>query len=328
MILLVAGEESAGAQALRLAVERGHEVVAALTTPDDAADASDGSPAGPKGQQPGVVAKVARELGVARLDPGLVRDPAYADWIRERRVDLMLNVHSLRIAHGDVVSAPRLGSYNLHPGPLPRYAGLNAPSWAIYEGEERHAVTLHRMAADVDAGAIAYEAWFDIGPADTGLRVATACVRHGVALLGQLLDDAAQGPEHIPARPQDLTQRRWYARGAPNGGRVVWDEPARRIVDLVRASNYAPFPSPWGWPVATLDARREGRPEGAHVELVRVAATGDVAGSPPGTVGDAVADGVRVAAGDEWVTVQRVRVGGEAADPADVLAAGSRFTAA
>jgi len=56
-----------------------------------------------------------------------------------------------------VLGVPARGAWNLHPGPLPRYAGLNAPSWAIYRGEQRHGVTVHRMDRGIDTGDIAYQ---------------------------------------------------------------------------------------------------------------------------------------------------------------------------
>lgn len=302
VIVLVVAEESAGAQSLRLVARRGHEVVGVLTAPD---------------RSNGSVAGVADELGLPVLDPGRVRDPGLARWIADHGVDLLVNVHSLQIVHEDVIAAPRIGSFNLHPGPLPRYAGLNAPSWAVYEGETRHAVTLHWMAGKVDAGAIAYEAWFDIAPTDTGLRVATNCVRHGVPLVGRLLDDAARGAGHVPATPQDPAGRRWFGRGAPHGGRLPWDMPARRVVDLVRAATYAPFPSPWGWPATSLCGR--------DIEVTRVRPTGEAADAPPGTVGHARPGGVLVAAADEWVLVERLRVDGRPAAPGEALPAGARL---
>ena len=67
-----------------------------------------------------------------------------------------MNVHSLFLIH-PWSSAPTIGSFNLHPGPLPEYAGLNVPSWAIYEGEKRsHGVTVHWMDEGVDTGPIAW----------------------------------------------------------------------------------------------------------------------------------------------------------------------------
>jgi UDP-4-amino-4-deoxy-L-arabinose formyltransferase/UDP-glucuronic acid dehydrogenase (UDP-4-keto-hexauronic acid decarboxylating) len=312
MIVVLVAEEAAGLQTLRLVAERGCEIPGVLT--------SSGLEETGRGS---TVGALARRLGIPTFDPALVRDPAFADWIVDHSADLLLNVHSLHIAHADVVAAPHIGSFNLHPGPLPRYAGLNAPSWAIYEGESRHAVTLHWMASHVDAGPIAYEAWFDITPADTGLRVATNCVRHGVPLVGHLLDAANRGASHVPANPQSPDGRRWFGRGAPHDGRLPWNLPARRIVDLVRAADYAPFPSPWGWPRTTLDGR--------ELEVLRVAMTGETTASAgslaasPGTIGTARSDAVAVAAADEWIVIERLRCDGKACQPAAILPAGHRF---
>ena len=297
MKVVLAAEEAAGVHALRLLSSSDDVVVDAVLT----------SPPAPRGA---TVASLADELELPRLDPGRVCDPAFANWIGEREVDLLINVHSLRIADGAVVEAPRLGSFNVHPGPLPRYAGLNSPSWAIAEGEERHAVTVHRMTATVDTGAIAYESWFDIDPADTGLRVATRCGREGVALLKRLIEDAAG--EGVPALAQAPDGRRWFGAEVPHDGVLPWDAGARRVADLVRAADYAPFESPWGTFATSVGGRR--------LEIVRVARTGEPTGEPPGSIGAAREGGVPVSAGDEWVLVERARLEGSAVDPAHILA--------
>ena len=240
-----------------------------------------------------------------------VKDPRLAERLREDAVDLLLNVHSLHLVHPEVLAAPRIGSFNLHPGPLPEYAGLSVPSWAIYHGEERHGVTLHWMEAEVDAGAIAYEKRFEIGREDTGLSLSAKCVKEGMPLVERLLEDAARGA--VPATPQDLSRRRWFGREPPHGGRLPFELPARRIVDLVRASDYSPFPSPWGHPCARL--------EGREVEVMRASATGLAVDEPPGSVGP---QGV-VAAIDEWVVLERILVDGQRANPEEVLQAGMRF---
>jgi hypothetical protein len=85
------------------------------------------------------------------------------------------------------------------------------------------------------------------------------------------------------------------------------------VVDLVRAADFSPLPSPWGHPRATLG--------GQELELVRLAATGEPAAEPPGSVGP----GARVAAADEWVAVERLRSDGRTVDPAQALRPGDRF---
>jgi methionyl-tRNA formyltransferase len=303
MNVLLAAEEAAGAQALKLVAGRGHTITGVLTT---------GAP-----RNAPAISGLAREIGAAVLDPSLVRDAEFATWVVEHQVDLFVNVHSLHIAAPAVLAAPRVGSFNLHPGPLPGYAGLSTPSWAIFEGQTRHAVTLHWMTGEVDGGAVAYEAWFDIGPDDTGLKVATSCVRHGLPLLEHLLDDAAADPRQVPVHPQDPSGRRWCARAAPYGGQLPWQLRARQVVDLVRAASYAPFPSPWGCPLARLGGR--------ELEIVRVTTTGEPASSDAGVIGARRSGGVLVATADEWVLVERLRQHGVVVDPANVLPAGHRF---
>lgn len=298
MRTVLVAEESAGVQALRLVRAREHEVVAVLT----------GSDSGGPGA---TVAGLAGSLGLEVVDAGRVRDPQFAAWLRDRRVDLLLNVHSLHVAAPQVVAAPRIGAYNLHPGPLPEYAGLNVVSWAVYHGEARHGVTLHRMEPEVDRGAIAFDDRFDIGPRDSALAVFMSCVRRGMALLDRLLDAAESAA--VPARAQARATFRCFPAGPPEEGRLRWDRPARRVVDFVRACDYLPFPSPWG------------HPHCADVGILKASASGEPAAAAPGTVGPPRDGRVPVAAADEWVLVDLVERGGERRPATAALVEGERL---
>lgn len=301
MNVLLVAEESAGIQVLRLLSRSEHRIVAALTAPQTRGGGA-------------TVASVARALDVPVLPSESVRDPALANWIREQDVEVLLNIYSLFVVDGLVVAAPSIGSFNLHPGPLPCYAGLSAPSWAIYHGERRHAVTLHWMQAGIDTGPIAHEAWFDIDADDTGLSLSARCVRAGLPLVERLLADASNGADHIPTVEQDLTRRRYFPKGAPDGGRIRWSSTARQIVDLVRASDYFPFPSPWGQP--------RFRVAGREVGIAKATITRTLAAVPPGTIGRVETGRAEVAAGDEWIEVRRLMVDGEAMGPESLLHSG------
>jgi len=281
-VVLVA-EEAAGVQALRVLAGSGVTVVAVATGPADPARGV-------------TVAALARKLGYPLWPGASVRFPTLARQVRERRVDLLLNVHSLHRIHPEVVDAPRLGSFNLHPGPLPAFAGLNAPSWAVYLGERRHAVTLHRMAAGIDTGAVCYETWFDLDDAATGLSVSTRCVRLGIPLVERLLREAAAGTA-LPARAQDASRRRRFRRrDVPHDGRVPWHAAAEELARWVRASDFHPLPSPWGYPATRLD----GRP----LQLARAEADPLDAADDPGTVVDVGEHGARVATGRGTLSVR------------------------
>lgn len=53
-----------------------------------------------------------------------------------------------------VFALPRLGSINLHTGKAPEYRGSAPGFWEMYNGERRVGITIHWVAAEVDAGAI------------------------------------------------------------------------------------------------------------------------------------------------------------------------------
>jgi methionyl-tRNA formyltransferase len=301
-ILLIA-EEAAGVQAIRLLAGSSHHVVAVMT-------------GGGGGMASGLtIDGVASRLGFPVWPVRRVMETSFAETVRREEVDLLLNVHALYVLPGDLVAAPRLGSFNLHPGPLPGYAGLNAPSWAIYHGERSHGVTVHWMDAGIDTGPVAYEARLAVDEEDTGFTLSAKCVRAGIPLLHDLLQAAAEGA--VPRRAQAAGPRRYYGREVPQQGRLLWTVPARQVVNFVRACDYQPFASPWGHPAATIGGR--------ELLLLKATRTGEPCTTPPGSVGERVGSDVLVAAADEWVRVRRVRVGKFALPAAEVLQPGDRF---
>ncbi len=301
-ILLIA-EEAAGVQTLRMLAGSPHEVVAVMTR-------------GVGGLAVGAtVAGVASRLGYRLWPAQQVKDVGFADSLRSEKVDLLLNVHALYVLPAEVVAAPSIGCFNLHPGPLPRYAGLNAPSWAIYHGEQIHAVTVHWMDGGIDTGAIAYQSEMPIEEDDTGLTLSAKCVRAGLPLLHDLLQAASL--DAIPHLPQPDGIRRYYGKEVPHEGRLLWTESAGRVVNFVRACDYVPFPSPWGHPRAYLAGR--------ELSVLKAARTGERSDAPAGTVGRQVGSDVLVAARDEWVRLSRVQVGSSGFAAADVVTEGERF---
>jgi methionyl-tRNA formyltransferase len=245
-----------------------------------------------------LVYEAARKLGLETLPAELVRSPELASRLKDDGIDLLLNVHSLFLVHHDVLAAPRIGSFNLHPGPLPEYAGLNVPSWAVYNGEEMHGVSVHWMDDGIDTGPIAMTKAFDLNDSDTGLSVSAKCIRHGIPLVLGLVDTARRDPAGLPREEQDRSRRNFFAAGPPQGGRIDWARPAAEVLRFVRACDYGPFPSPWGRPRAELG--------GHEVGIASAAPTGARATGAAGTIHEVNEAGVVVATADELVVVQKV----------------------
>ena len=305
MNVILVGEESAGIQTLKALARSDHRIVAVMASPTK------------KSLSSSTLWRVAEQIGLPTWPASLVKDPAFAGRIRDAEVDIILNAHSLFVMHGEVVEAPRIGSFNLHPGPLPRYAGLNVVSWAIYRGEAIHGVTIHKMAVGINTGPIVYQSLFDIGRTDTALTLYAKCTKEGVALLLWLLETASRDENAIPLLPQDLTERQYFGKEAPENGRVNWSRLAREIVNLARACDYYPFPSPWGSPRARLGEQEIG--------VIKARLTGEPCNAAPGTVRRLAGPAVQVACVEEWIWLDKALIEGKYLPAADILKSGARL---
>jgi UDP-4-amino-4-deoxy-L-arabinose formyltransferase/UDP-glucuronic acid dehydrogenase (UDP-4-keto-hexauronic acid decarboxylating) len=177
------------------------------------------------------------------------------------------------------------------------------------------------MEPGIDTGHIVYQELFDIDDADTGLTLSARCIRSGIPLILRLMETASIDPAAIPLTPQDLIKREYFGREIPRDGKLFWTLPAREIVNFIRACDFFPFPSPWGHPKTILELM-SGEKE---IGVVKARLTGELCDSSPGTVGEVVGLGVKVACGDEWIVVNKLKVEGRYVDSAEVLKPGSRL---
>ncbi len=305
MNILFAGAESAGLHTLRMLADSEHTLKGVLSDPQ-----STNTRMGPG------VAEAARKLGYTVKPAKLIEDPNFAEWIVENDIDVLLNVHSMNIACPEVIKAFPVGAFNLHPGPLPKYAGLNAPSWAVYHQEENHAVTLHRMKETIDAGEIIYDAAFPITRSDTGLTVSTKCIQFGLSLIKRFLEDLEDRPVALNGRPQELARRNYYKRNqVPWDGRIQWNHSAAEIDAFVRASNYAPFTSPWGAPSTKLAEEK--------ILITKTEVSDIPATASPGTVGERINGKRAVASKDQWVLIHRCEHEGRSESAEAILETGA-----
>ncbi|HEX8266124.1 MAG TPA: formyltransferase family protein [Pyrinomonadaceae bacterium] len=80
-------------------------------------------------------------------------DAETIELMRAARADLGV-IYGTNIIKESVFSLPRLGSINLHQGLAPFYRGSAPVFWELYNDEREVGITVHRVAAKVDAGEI------------------------------------------------------------------------------------------------------------------------------------------------------------------------------
>ncbi|MCE2761531.1 MAG: formyltransferase family protein [Acetobacteraceae bacterium] len=105
-----------------------------------------------RGQQG--LAEIARTRGVALLEVEDVNGPACHAALRDARPDVILSFHFDQIFTLETVALAPMGGVNIHPSLLPRHRGPIPAFWALQEGSGATGVSIHRIAAQIDAGEV------------------------------------------------------------------------------------------------------------------------------------------------------------------------------
>ena len=124
--------------------------------------------------------------------------------------DWLLSIANLRLIPADVLALPTKGAVNFHDGPLPRYAGLNTPAWAIIHGETTHGVSWHMIEGGVDEGDLLAQKIIDIAPDETAYSLNSKCYAAGMESFSNVL--AQLEADKLERTAQDLGQRSYFAR--------------------------------------------------------------------------------------------------------------------
>lgn len=244
----------------------------------------------------------------------------YASALRAEPFDYLFAITHLAIIPDEVLSLPAKAAINFHDGPLPRYAGLNTPAWALLNGESEYGISWHLITPGVDEGDLLIQRTFEVSPDETSLSLNTRCFANGLEGFTELLDQLVEGTES--RTPQDLSERSVFMRNdRPLAAALLdWSRPASELAATVRALDFgASYPNPLS--VAKLVL-------GGEVYALHEAEEAEMDGEP-GEVLE-VEDGAPVVAtGDGALRLKRLSfLCGSPADPESIgLVAGAKLDA-
>ncbi len=211
----------------------------------------------------------------------------------------LFSIANLSIIPADVLALSARGAINFHDGPLPRYAGLNAPVWALANREPTHGITFHLIEGGVDEGDILAQRTFDLAPSETCLTLNTRCYEVAIDAFADVAD--MLGRWELNRTKQDLSQRTYFAKDQrPEAGCTLdFTRPAADVAALVRALDHGRYPNPVGTPKAVL-------PSGALL-LGDAVETGASSLLAPGAVVAVDEGGLEVATGSGTLRFSQVR---------------------
>lgn len=164
----------------------------------------------------------------------------------ELKPEFILNVNSFHILKERIRAIPNGGIINFHNGPLPSYAGVNIPTWVIWNAERRHGVAWHFVDGGIDTGDIILKGDFDVDRRETAASLTFKCMQHGMELFEKLLFSLLI--RQVPRERQSGTRTYFSRAEIPNDGYIDFSWGIEKIDRLFRCLDFRPFPNPLGYP--------------------------------------------------------------------------------
>jgi len=176
-------------------------------------------------------------LGSEALDEGVLPS-------EHSSFDHLFSIGHLKRLPEAVFTGAGSAAINFHDGPLPAYAGLNAPQWALLNAELTHGVAWHLIVTRIDGGDIVADRSFAIEPGETALSLNAKCFEAGLQAFADVLD-ALERPV-LAVRPQIGRRRLFVSHDRPGTGALI-DSARHSAADvrrLVNALYTGPYWSP------------------------------------------------------------------------------------
>ncbi len=153
-------------------------------------------------------------------------------------IDYLFSIVNSKIIPEKFLKKIKKLSINYHHAPLPKYAGINAPSWAIINNEKQHGISWHIMSNEVDSGDILKQSTFDLDEKETALSLNLKCYQHALNAFKELISDLRL-PGLSPIS-QSLDRRTYYGRNnKPKGnGWINWRYSGEEIEKYYRAFHF------------------------------------------------------------------------------------------
>ncbi len=221
------------------------------------------------------------------------------EWMGESEFDYLFSIVNLRMLPAEMIERPRVMGINFHDGPLPKYAGINAPSWALLEGAKEYGVTWHEMTAEADRGRVLEQSRFEIGANESAFSLNARCFNEGMESFSKLADKLVDGT--LQPAEQDFSQRSYFGkhRRPVGAGLIDFSLRSELVRAFVAAHDYGNgYANPFGLAKVKV---------GDRVIAAQAAVQLDQAPSTPGTVESVGDDGLVVSTVDSAVRLEGLR---------------------
>jgi methionyl-tRNA formyltransferase len=225
-------------------VGAGHQVIAAYSQPARAAGRGMAARKSP-------VQMFAETAGIPVLTPDNFKSVDAQAAFAAHAADAAVVVAYGLLLPAAVLTAPRLGCFNLHASKLPRWRGAAPIQRAIMAGDTETAVMAMRMQQGLDTGPVCLAEQIAIGADQTAGELHDVLAQRGASLMVRALAALERGSLHCTPQADDGVT---YAKKIDKAeARIDFNADARDVHNRIRG--LSPFPGAWF--EAGADGKRE-----------------------------------------------------------------------
>ena len=141
----------------------------------------------------------AASLGCPVLTTRDVNDDRGCAFLDACAPDLLVSAFFNQRISSDVFDRPAAGAVNIHPSLLPELKGVDPVFYAKLRGVKKVGVSVHRLADELDAGALLGQQEIEVGSRESVLLITSRLYQQGATMLLADLERIGDGD---PGRPQ------------------------------------------------------------------------------------------------------------------------------
>lgn len=233
MRVLFMGTPEFAAECMRALIDRGENIIAAVTQPD--------KPVG-RGMKltPPPVKVLAGEVDIPVYQPDTLKNGSFADTLEELLPDVIYVAAYGKILPKYILDFPKHGCINAHASLLPKYRGAAPIQRAIINGESETGVTAMFMAEGLDTGDIILSERVPISENDNfGSVHDKLCIAGGRALcrVAELLADG----KTLPRTPQNDAEATYAAKITAEDYCIDFNKSADIVSKYIRGLSPVPL---------------------------------------------------------------------------------------
>lgn len=187
--------------------------------------------------------KFCERTGISYFD---IQKKDVKDFLKEIKVPtLIISAHNSYLFPKEIVKKDNLKIINMHIALLPKYRGMNAPTWEIYEQQEYAGTTWHLVSEEIDAGAIIVQKKFRIDRHDSAMTVLRKSFDLGIEMLKENAEVFLLNRYEVGVYFEKT--RLYLSKDKPNDGYMESSWDIEKKYAFLRAMDYSgtnimPFP--------------------------------------------------------------------------------------